>query len=42
MKHPIFVQPLEVIESYAAAIREVLSDPERLASTIGSPPPVAA
>ncbi len=38
MKHPIFVQPMEVIEAYAATIREVLSDPERIMETVGAPP----
>jgi hypothetical protein len=42
MKHPIFVQPLEVIEAYAEAIRAVLLDPERLSDAIGSPPPIPA
>ena len=30
MKHPIFVQPMEVIEAYAATIKEVLADPVRI------------
>ena len=38
MKHPIFVQPIEVIEAYVATIREVLADPERIMETVGSPP----
>jgi dTDP-4-amino-4,6-dideoxygalactose transaminase len=42
MKHPIFVQPIEVIEFYAETIRQVLSDPERILETIGSPPPIPA
>jgi dTDP-4-amino-4,6-dideoxygalactose transaminase len=42
MKHPIFVQPLEVIEAYAATIREVLADPERIMETAGSPPRIPA
>jgi perosamine synthetase len=42
MKHPIFVQPIEVIESYAATIREVLADPERIMATVGSPRPIPA
>ncbi|MBA2300198.1 MAG: DegT/DnrJ/EryC1/StrS family aminotransferase [Chloroflexi bacterium] len=42
MKHPIFVQPMEVIEAYAATIKEVLADPERIMETVGSPPPVPA
>ena len=39
MKHPIFVQPMEVIEAYAATIKEVLADPERIMETVGSPIP---
>jgi len=39
MKHPIFVQPMEVIEAYAATIREVMADPERIMGTVGSPIP---
>jgi dTDP-4-amino-4,6-dideoxygalactose transaminase len=39
MKHPIFVQPPEVIEAYAATIREVLADPERIMERVGSPVP---
>jgi dTDP-4-amino-4,6-dideoxygalactose transaminase len=42
MKHPIFVQPIEVIEAYAEAIREVLADPERLSEAIGSPASIPA
>ena len=42
MKHPIFVQPIEVIEFYAETIRRVLADPERIVDAIGSPPPVPA
>jgi dTDP-4-amino-4,6-dideoxygalactose transaminase len=42
MKHPIFVQPPEVIEAYAATIKEVLADPERILETVGSPPPIPA
>ena len=38
MKHPIFVQPEEVIEAYAATIREVLADPERIMETFAAPP----
>lgn len=42
MKHPIFVQPIEVIEFYAETIRAVLLDPERLSEAIGAPPPIPA
>jgi len=42
MRHPIFVQPLELIELYAETIRQVLSDPERIQAAIGAPPPVPA
>jgi len=42
MKHPIFVQPIEVIEAYAETIREVLLDPERLSDAIGSQPSIPA
>lgn len=42
MKHPIFVQPIEVIEAYADTIRDVLSDPERLSDAIGAPAPIPA
>jgi dTDP-4-amino-4,6-dideoxygalactose transaminase len=42
MRHPIFDQPIEVIEAYAETIREVLADPERLSDAIGSPTPVPA
>jgi perosamine synthetase len=38
MKHPIFIQPVEVIEAYAATIREVLADPERIMETVEAPP----
>jgi perosamine synthetase len=38
MKHPIFLQPLELIEAYAATIREVLADPGRIMDSVGSPP----
>ena len=40
MKHPIFVQPIELIERYAETIRQVLSDPERLVGAIGAAPSV--
>jgi dTDP-4-amino-4,6-dideoxygalactose transaminase len=42
MRHPIFVQPIEIIEAYAETIREVLADPERLSDAIGVPAPVPA
>ena len=42
MRHPIFVQPLEVIEAYAATIREVLADPERIMEMAGTRPPIPA
>jgi dTDP-4-amino-4,6-dideoxygalactose transaminase len=29
-RHPIFVQPLEVIEAYAETVRQVLADPQRI------------
>ena len=29
-RHPIFVQPIEVIEAYAETIRDVLADPGRI------------
>jgi hypothetical protein len=28
--HPIFIQPIELMEEYAAAFRKVLADPARL------------
>ncbi len=31
-RHPIFLQPSELIERYAATVRRVLADPERLAT----------
>ena len=40
MKHPIFVQPIELIERYAETIRQILSDPERLLGAIGAALPV--
>jgi perosamine synthetase len=41
MRHPIFVQSIELIERYADTIRGVLSDPDRILDQIGSPPPIA-
>ena len=41
MRHPIFLQPLELIEAYARTIKQVLADPERIMETAG-PPPVPA
>ena len=35
MEHPIFVQPMEVIEAYAATIREVLADPDGIMEATG-------
>jgi perosamine synthetase len=42
MKHPIFVQPMEVIEAYATTIKEVLSDPGCITDMAESQPPVPA
>jgi perosamine synthetase len=42
MRHPIFLQPMELIELYADTIVEVLADPERILDTIGAPPPIPA
>ena len=42
MRHPIFVQPLELIDAYADTIREVLSDPGRIVDAIGSSSPSQA
>jgi len=36
-RHPIFVQPVEVIERYADAIRTVLDDPERFLRAVDAP-----
>jgi perosamine synthetase len=35
-RHPIFVQPIEVIEAYGEAIREVLADARRIVAEAGS------
>jgi perosamine synthetase len=35
-RHPIFVQPIEVIEAYAEAINEVLADARRIVAEAGS------
>ena len=40
-RHPIFVQPLELMEHYVDAIRHVLADPERVLAQAG-PAPVPA
>lgn len=39
-RHPIFVQPLEVIASYADTIRRVIADPERFLGGVADPPAV--
>jgi dTDP-4-amino-4,6-dideoxygalactose transaminase len=41
-RYPIFVQPLELIEAYAEAIRRTVADPERFLGGLASPPPVPA
>jgi dTDP-4-amino-4,6-dideoxygalactose transaminase len=41
-RHPIFVQPPEVIELYADAIRRILADPERLVATAAAASAVPA
>jgi perosamine synthetase len=42
-RHPIFLQPAEVIERYAETIRTVLGDPDRfLQAAAAEPPPVPA
>jgi hypothetical protein len=38
-RHPIFVQPLELMEHYVEAIRRLLADPERVLAA-GEPSPV--
>lgn len=40
MRHPIFVQSLELMEHYAATIRAVLADPERIVAAITAPPAI--
>ena len=39
-RHPIFVQPPELIEMYADTIRRVIADPERILDGVASPPAV--
>ncbi|HEY7735409.1 MAG TPA: DegT/DnrJ/EryC1/StrS family aminotransferase [Candidatus Limnocylindrales bacterium] len=41
-RHPIFIQPVEVIEAYADTIRETLADPGRILDSIGTVPAVPA
>lgn len=41
-RYPIFVQPLELIEAYAEAIRRTIADPERFLGELAGPPPVPA
>jgi dTDP-4-amino-4,6-dideoxygalactose transaminase len=41
-RHPIFVQPLELMELYVDAIRRVLTDPDRILAAAGSAPAVPA
>ena len=41
-RHPIFVQPLELMEHYVDTIREVLADPDRIVAAAGSAPAVPA
>ncbi len=41
-RYPIFVQPLELIEAYAEAIRRTIADPERFLGELAVPPPVPA
>jgi perosamine synthetase len=41
-RHPIFVQPTEVIEAYADTIRHVLADPARILDAAGSRPAIPA
>ena len=36
-RHPIFVQPLELIELYADTIRRVIADPERILGGVAAP-----
>jgi dTDP-4-amino-4,6-dideoxygalactose transaminase len=44
LKHPIFVQPIEVIEDYADAISRILADPEAVmdGAATGHRPPIRA
>ena len=41
-RYPIFLQPPELIEQYAATIRRVLADPERFVGAAADPPAVPA
>ena len=41
-RHPIFVQPLELMEHYVDIIRRVLADPDRIVAAAGSAPAVTA
>ncbi|HEY7522671.1 MAG TPA: DegT/DnrJ/EryC1/StrS family aminotransferase [Candidatus Limnocylindrales bacterium] len=41
-RHPIFNQPVELIEAYADTIREVLAAPERILDAAGPTPAVSA
>lgn len=41
-RHPIFVQPLELMEHYVDIIRGVLADPDRIVAAAGSAPAVPA
>jgi len=41
-RYPIFVQPVELIEAYAEAIRRTVADPERFLGELAVPPPVPA
>ena len=40
MRHPIFVQSLELMEMYVERIRAVLADPERILDAMDSPRPI--
>jgi dTDP-4-amino-4,6-dideoxygalactose transaminase len=42
LRHPIFVQSLELMERYVETIRRVLADPERVLATAESTSPVPA
>jgi perosamine synthetase len=41
-RHPIFIQPIEVIKAYADVIREVLADAQRVVDQAGTDSPVPA
>ncbi len=41
-RYPIFLQPLELIESYADGIRRVIADPERFLGSAARPPALTA